>query len=178
MPDLSPNDVACARYQPWVVTETGLTPKDPYGFVPTNSDYAEWLDLYERFAALLDLNAGLYNDVAQAAWDPGLVTSLESFPVRFDALPSRWNPFTTGNDIVLAVQLVEAQACVLGQIELALDIYDIEAQIPFNPANPPPTWEPPKDPDADSWGENMQEGAGLGVVLLLGAAAWWYFSKD
>jgi hypothetical protein len=178
MPDLTPNDIACARYQPFVVTETGLTPKDPYGWVPTNSDYAEWLDLYERFQILIDANAKIYNDVAQAAWEPGLSDAVESFPVRFDALPSRWNPFTNANDIVLAHELVQAQACALGQIELALDIYDLKAQIPFDPGNPPPSWEPPKDPAADTWGENMQEGAGLGVVLLLGAVAWYYFSKD
>lgn len=177
MPDLTPNDIACARYQPFVSTETGLTPKDAYGWVPTNSDYAEWLDLSERFQALLDLNAKILNDFG-AAWQPELAASLDSFPVRFEALPSRWNPFTNANDIVLAVQLVEAQACALGELELAMDVHDLKAQIPFNPANPPPTWEPPKDPAADTWGENMQEGAGLGVVLLLGAVAWYYFSKD
>ena len=177
MPDLSPVEVACARYQPFVSTETGLTPRDPYGYVATNSDYAEWLDLSERFGQLLALNAKIYND-AGAAWQPELATSLESFPVRFDALPSRWNPFTVPGDIMQAVALVEAQACALGELELALDTFDLKAQIPFNPANPPPTWQPPKDPGADTWGENMQEGAGLGVVLILGAVAWWYFGKD
>ena len=177
MPDLSPKDIACARYQPFVVTETGLTPNDPYGWLPTNSDYAEWLDLSERFQQLLDLNAGIYNEFG-AAWPPELSDSFESFPVRFEALPSRWNPFTTSNDIVLVVALVQAQACALGELELDMDVHDLHAQIPFDPGNPPPTWEPTPDPAADSWGENMQEGAGLGVVLLLGAVAWWYFSKD
>jgi len=176
MPDLSPIDIACARYQPFVVTETGLTPKDPYGWVATNSDYAEWLDLSERFQQILDLNQKIFNDFG-AAWDPALSDSFESFPVRFEALPSRWNPFTTPNDIVLAAALVQAQACALGELELAMGTHDLHAQIPFDPGNLPPTWEPTEDPPADSWGENMQEGAGLGLVLLVGLAAWAYF-KD
>ena len=169
--------MACDRYLPFVVTETGMTPRDPYGWVPTNDDYAEWLDLSERFQALLDLNAKIFGDFG-AAWAPEFAATMESFPVRYEALPSRWNPFVKSNDIVLAVDLVVAQACALGQLELQMEVYDLAAQIPFNPATPPLTWEPPKDPAEDSLAENLQEGAGLGVVLIIAAAAWWYFGKD
>lgn len=78
----------------------------------------------------------------------------------------------------MAAALVEAQACALGELELAMDTHDLKAQIPFNPGHPPPTWEPYEDPNPDGLAENLTEGAGFGLVIVAAAALWWTFGRD
>ena len=154
---------ACDRYQPFVVTSTGLTVADPFGVIPTNSDYSEWLDLIVRFNEIIEANVALG---AQTAWAAEDVAAVDAIQVRYDALPSRWNPFTTQSDIYKARDLAVDAACALGIVEDHLIAYQIKPVIPFNPQNVP------REPD--SIAEDVAQGAGLGVVLLLGVAFWWF----
>lgn len=129
---------ACDRYQAFVVTPSGNTPQDPTGIIPSQVDYAEWLDTADRFIALVEQNTEKAF-VALGALPPELGYA-EQLRARFDSLPGRFSPVLVtglGGYIGQARDLAVDAACNLGQLEDAMAALEVQAVIPLDPGSKP-----------------------------------------
>lgn len=168
--------MACGeRYEHLAVTESGYTPKNPYGaFVLVFKDYAEWKALAEKLIGFVNEHLSrlqgieLKKDPAMPQWNHAAKARATLLKNNED-LPRVQDSILMGDDeaIHLAIAVVAEALCVLDVTDAAIEGYSERApEIPsITPAPKPP-------------GPNLLEG--FGSVLVVGAvlvAAYFVFKK-
>lgn len=161
----------CDKYQGLVVGPDGQTVADPYGVLPTLSDYEEWRgvadNLITRAEAEMQLLFEEQGAIAEDVWKP-----LEAVRLRWDemhgAIGQAFADFPQvgwGSTIEKMVQIARDAACQIGVIEAERIEYGGEPQ------------DTPTMPDRNgNGGAKAKGGKGMGGLLLILAAA--YFVSE
>lgn len=166
-------DDPCSRYQPFVKTDSGLTPQTPYRFVATSMAYAEWLDEANRWTNLLGENAAqLENELTEDS------PATTDWAARQNALADRIDellpsflfvPAFGASTIAKARDIAVDAACALGELEAENEELGIGAtlSIPYKGQKPPQT-------TGEAIGE-AASGFGKGLLIL---AVLWILARD
>ncbi len=134
------------RYRYLVVTVTGQTLTDPYGWIPTSADYEEWKALaiqlsdvaVQHFFELGKVecertggtNCGDFENAEGGSyprWNP-LVASKNALVEHRDDLPSTWTTLDVPAAITHARTVISEALCLLDRADQGLEFY--KAPIP------------------------------------------------
>ncbi len=165
------------RYRHLVVTVTGQTLADPYGWIPTSGDYEEWVALaeelsntavqhFDELGRIECQRTGGTNcgnpDAAEGGAYPkwnALVDSKNALVQRVDDLPSAWTTLDVNGGITRTRAVISDALCLLDRADQALEYY--KAPIP-----PLPGLQEAKDP-VPWYAWSALAGAGVAASSLI-----------
>lgn len=138
-----------ARYRHLVVTVTGQTLEDPYGWIPTSADYEEWKALAQELTLVAvrhfdelgkvecertgGTNCGSPEGAEGGSyprWN-ALVDEKNALVERADDLPSTWTTLDVPAGITNARAVITDALCLLDRADQGLEFY--KAPIPALP---------------------------------------------
>lgn len=165
--------LACDKYQGLVVGPDGQTVADPYGMLPTIADYEEWRtvadNILQRVEAELELAFEHHGAIPDDIFSPA------------DKVRERWDDMGSAVDQLLAPDSITWGPTIVSMVDIARDaacqiglVEKYRVELGDEPADNIPTPVVPTN-GSSSKGSSSKgggKGMGLGLVLLLGLAAW------
>jgi hypothetical protein len=163
----------CDKYQGLVVGPDGQTAADPYGLIATVGDYEEWRTVADVLIRRAEDELARENAV-RGSIEPNAAATVLGLRQQWDdmggwvAQSFQQMNFSWGPSIVAMVELAKNGACEFGIIEARIiEAGGTGAVVPTVPAR------------TKGGGKAVGKagGKGIGLVVMLGAAAW-YFGRD
>lgn len=156
----------CDKYQGQVITESGLTPADPTGWLTTVQDYAEWKRLAQKLLTILaDAIERHQADLGASEWPAAyeqLQARVNGAPQVYEILGIETAPSATDADLHRMKDVAVEAACLIGEVEAEVEEYD--APLP----------NPPEDEDG-FFGKTLDKVSGTATTLLVVYLAYRYF---
>lgn len=166
--------MACGdKYRYLVVTTSGMSLEDPYGWIPTSADYEEWVALArrlsfqanERFNVLGQVEGTATGNTSYPRWN-ALVELNNRMSQRYHDLSSSWFQVNITEGIQDAQAVITDAICLMEKADDGIRAYG--GSVPVTPGvTPTPGTLPPEKQKTPAWLKWTIIG---GSIIAVGAA--------